>query len=252
MGKRRSRNPRYNDDQNIVMLSNNQQAIMDGPKKKSWSIHDISSIRPLTEKQEDMFQSWFQGDNVCAHGSAGTGKTFLAFYLALSEILERGVCKKVIVVRSAVATREVGFLKGTLEEKTLQYETPYHSICQELFGRKTTYQDMKDNNLIEFVTTSFIRGTTWDNAIVIIDEFQNMTFEEIDSVMTRIGKNTRVILCGDDKKQCDLKHHEVPCAQRLVASVDRMRSFSTVNFTRTDIVRSEFVKDWLIASEDVA
>ena len=114
-----------------------------------------------------MFHAWFQGDHICAHGSAGTGKTFLALYLAFLEILETQNQNRIILVRSAVPTREVGHLPGTLEEKTALYELPYHDICWELFGRKTTYQDMKDAGVIEFMTTSFIRGLTWDNAIVI-------------------------------------------------------------------------------------
>ena len=164
MGKKarraRGRNPE-------VELLLNHKAIQEGPKRKTWSTHDLKSIKPLTPTQDEMFHAWFQGDHICAHGSAGTGKTFLALYLAFLEILETQNQNRIILVRSAVPTREVGHLPGTLEEKTALYELPYHDICWELFGRKTTYQDMKDAGVIEFMTTSFIRGLTWDNAIVI-------------------------------------------------------------------------------------
>ena len=221
------------------MEYHNRQAIQNGPQKKNWSIHDLRAIRPLTEKQEDMFQAWFQGDNVCAHGSAGTGKTFLAFYLALSEMLERGEHQQIIVVRSAVAAREIGHLPGTKEEKEAVFEIPYIDICADLFGRKSTYDDMKEAHKIKFMTTSHIRGLTWDNSIIIVDEAQNLSFEEIDSVITRLGKNSRLIVCGDHKKQCDLKRHETTGIGRLIAAFEVMKKFSNVEYTFDDVVRSE-------------
>lgn len=229
-------------------LLSNGRAMEEGHKKKSWSIHDIKSIKPLTITQEDMFRTWFDGNHVCAFGSAGTGKTFIALYLALNEVLQK-YQNQIIIVRSAVPTREIGHLPGTLEEKIALYERPYSDMLWELIGRSSTYQDMKDAKVVEFMSTSFIRGLTWDNAIVIIDEFQNMTMEEIDSVITRIGKNTRVILCGDIKHQCDLRRGETTGAQNVINVLEHMNNFELIHFTKEDVVRSEFVKSWIMARE---
>jgi phosphate starvation-inducible protein PhoH len=231
----------------------NGHAAEEGPKKKSWSTKDLKNIRPKTVAQEEMFQAWFSGKHLCASGSAGTGKTFLAFYLALNELFTQRT-RRIIIVRSAVATRDLGFLPGTLEEKTAQYELPYHDILWELIGRSSTYQDMKDAGLIEFMTTSFVRGLTWDNAIVIIDEGQNMTFHEINSIMTRIGENTRIILTGDIR-QTDLteskKHLGTEGMSQALRVFENMDSFASVHFTKYDIVRSEFVKSWIVACEHI-
>lgn len=229
----------------------NGQAIQEGPKRKSWSTKDLKYIRPKTDAQEEMFQAWYAGKHLCASGSAGTGKTFLALYLALTELFEQRT-QRIIIVRSAVATREVGFLPGTLEEKQAMYELPYHDICAELVGRSSTYRDMKEQGVVEFMTTSFVRGLTWDNAIVIVDEGQNMTFHEINSIMTRIGENTRIILTGDTK-QTDLDGRKLGIegmtqALRVFSS---MESFASVHFTKYDIVRSEFVKSWIVAVEHI-
>ena len=232
-------------------LCENGRAMEEGPKRKHWGNKDLKNIKPKTTAQEDLFHEWFNGKHLCASGSAGTGKTFLAFYLALNEIFQQRA-SRIVVVRSAVATREVGFLPGTLEEKTMMYELPYHDICWELVGRPSTYQDMKDAGLIEFMTTSFVRGLTWDNSIVIIDEAQNMTFHEINSIMTRIGENTRIIITGDTK-QTDLvdhkKHLGIEGMTQAMKIFENMGSFALVHFNQHDIVRSEFVKSWIVACE---
>lgn len=223
----------------------------EGPRKKTWSTKDLKHIKPITAAQEEMFHTWFQGKHLCASGSAGTGKTFLAFYLALNEVLA-GKAQKIIIVRSTVATRDIGFLPGTIEEKTAMYELPYHDIAWELVGRASTYENMKQAGIIEFMITSFVRGLTWDNAIVIIDEGQNMTFHEINSVMTRIGNNTRIIMTGDTK-QTDLtegkKHLGLEGMSQAIKVFENMDAFASIHFTKHDIVRSEFVKSWIIACE---
>ncbi len=200
-----------------------------------------------------MFHAWINFEHLCAHGSAGTGKTFLAFYLALQEVLNKQQ-QKIIIVRSAVPTREVGFLPGNLEEKMQQYEEPYRDILWELMGRHSTYEDMKAAGLIEFHSTSFLRGLTWDNAIVIVDESENLTFHEIDNVMTRLGENTRIILTGDTK-QTDLDGSKkmgeegLSKAKRIFES---MKTFGMIEFTVDDIVRSKTVKSWIKACEHLA
>lgn len=250
--KRRSRNAEEIEFLDKALRHNGQAGDQNIRKKKTWSPHDLKSIRALTPSQEDIFHAWSNGDHICAHGSAGTGKTFLAFYMALNDILAK-YQQKIIVVRSAVPTRDVGFLPGTLEEKMMQYEQPYHDILWELVGRNSTYPDMKEAGIIEFHSTSFLRGLTWDNAVVIVDESENLTFHEIDNVMTRLGKNTRIIFTGDTK-QTDLdgrKNGEqgLTKAQRVFCG---MKEFSCIEFGVNDIVRSEIVKNWIVACEDAA
>lgn len=229
-------------------LTLNGIAKEEGLKRKTWSMHDLKSIKPLTPTQEDLFHAWINGYNICAHGSAGTGKTFLALYLALEEILTQRY-QKIIIVRSAVATRDLGFLPGTLEEKIMQFEQPYHDICWELVGRPSTYQDMKDRGLIEFHSTSFLRGLTWDNAIVIVDEAENLTFHEIDNVMTRLGENTRIIFTGDTR-QTDLDGSKKMGTEGLTTAkkvFGNMESFTVIEFNEHDIVRGDLVKSWIMA-----
>ena len=231
----------------------NGQAIQDGPKQKHWSTHSIRTIKALTPAQEETFHGWYNSNHICLHGSAGTGKTFLALYLAAMEVLARKQ-QKIIIVRSAVPTREIGFLPGTVEEKMAQYELPYHDIMAELMGKGSTYQDMKDAGLIEFMSTSFIRGLTWDNAIIVVDEGENMTFHEIDSIMTRVGRNSRVLFTGD-LKQTDLDGSRRLGDTGMADAVNifcGMDDFACVAFTQHDIVRSNFVKSWIVASEAAA
>ena len=219
-------------------------------KKKTWTRHDIKQVVPMTDAQDDLFIAWQNNHSLCAHGSAGTGKTFLAIYLALSALVEdeQG---KIVIIRSVVPTREVGFLPGDLEEKMSPYEEPYRAIFFELLGKQSSYDDMKEAGKVEFMSTSFIRGLTIDNAIIIIDEAANQTFHEISSVVTRVGENTRVI-CTGDIVQSDLagKRGEVEGMSKAMQVFSKMREFELVQFTRDDIVRSEFVKSFIIAEEE--
>lgn len=234
-------------------LVTNMRAREEGPtKRKNWSKHDIKHIQAITPMQEKMMRDYTNGDNITASGSAGTGKTFLAIYLALNDMLDMdSEVDKIILVRSAVPTRDLGFTPGTLEEKASLYEAPYQAMFADIMGRRNTYQDMKEALKVEFQTTSYIRGVTWDNAVVIVDECQSMTFHEINTIMTRLGSNSRIIMCGD-LPQTDLrKRHEVTGMGTMLAVTARIEGFSNITFTRDDIVRSNFVKEWIIAAEDV-
>lgn len=232
-------------------LKQNGTAKRNGPKQKTWSIHDLKTIKPLTPSQEDLFHAFYNSDHICAHGTAGTGKTYLTFYLALVEILNPKTPQNhLIVVRSVVPTRDIGFLPGDLNEKIAVYESPYKDICAELIGRRSSYEDMKEARLIKFMPTSFIRGLTWDDAIVIVDECQNMSFHEINSIVTRLGQNSRIIFTGDTN-QTDLRPVECGMDQ-LLKVANNVQTFAMVEFDHNDIVRSEIVKSWIIATEEVA
>lgn len=235
-------------------LVENGRAIEEGPRKKKWTNHDIKNIKPLTSSQEDMFHAFFNNFHICAHGTAGTGKTYISLYLAFCELFKHdSLIDHIIIVRSAVSTRDIGFMPGDLDEKVAFYETPYKDMCASLFGRLSTYDDMKEAGIIQFLTTSFIRGLTWDNAIIIVDEGQNLSFHEINSIMTRMGENSRIIFTGD-LLQTDLRKGssaERPGMDEFLKIIKKMKEFANIEFTQQDIVRSKFVKSWIVASEDV-
>ena len=211
-------------------------------------ILNIKRFEPLTDNQSLTYKAFHDGDNLMLHGVAGAGKTFLAMYLSLEDILsEFNQYDKLIIVRSVVPTRDMGFLPGSQGEKSEVYEAPYSAICTELFDRGDAYQYLKQKGVIKFATTSFIRGITISNAIIIIDEMQNMTAAELNSVITRIGKNCRVIFCGDIA-QTDLLNpkKEKTGLGDFVKIIHEMKSFEFIEFDEEDIVRSGLVKDYII------
>ncbi|AKF12738.1 P-starvation inducible protein [Sinorhizobium phage phiM7] len=210
-------------------------------------------FQPLNDRQEDFVNAWENGSNIFSYGSAGTGKTFLALYLALKELFENPVIKKIMIVRTTVAVRDQGFLPGTTDEKEEPFKAPYRKLVNEICGSGTAFDELTKKGMIEFISTSYIRGATFDNAIMFLDEIQNYNWEECVSALTRVGLDTRVIVCGDGK-QNDLHYrkNDVTGFQDLIRVINRMGSqFETVLFTRDDIVRSSFVKEFIIACEDL-
>ena len=203
----------------------------------------LQEIEPLTKNQLRVFES---DKHLVLHGVAGTGKTFISSYLAFDDIMKNDK-EKLIIIRSAVSTRDIGFLPGNEKEKASVYEEPYKDICIELFQRGDAYELLKTKNVVHFMTTSFIRGTTLRDAVVLIDECQNMTLHELDSIITRIGENCRVIFCGDFR-QSDLGHNGLSEFLRILKA---MNMFDLVEFETVDIVRSEFVKRYIIARTDL-
>jgi phosphate starvation-inducible PhoH-like protein len=210
----------------------------------------LKTFDPLTENQRKFYEAYKRGDYfVALHGVAGTGKTFIALYKALEEVLDKlNPFNKIIIVRSAVPSREVGHLPGDLDEKTEIYRQPYQQICHTLFGRKDAYQRLEEQGHIEFISTSFIRGMSFDDAIIIVDEMQNMTFEEIDTVMTRVGYRSKIIWCGD-YRQTDLnkKKNDISGILKFFDVAHHMSAFTRIEFTPDDIVRSSLVKDYILA-----
>tara|TARA_B100002019_G_scaffold251982_1_gene232697 strand:+ start:421 stop:1101 length:681 start_codon:yes stop_codon:yes gene_type:complete len=212
---------------------------------------DLIQIEPITKNQVKAFESWADGENLVLAGSAGTGKTFVAMYLALQTSLEPSTpYHKVIVVRSIVPTRDMGYLPGTKEEKVEPFETPYKTISLELFDYDSAvYNKLINNHQMEFITTSFVRGTQLNNAIVIIDEMQNLNFHELDSVITRIGQDCRVIFSGDYYQSDFREGYERDGIQRFLRIVERLKNFSVITFGWDDIVRSDFLRDYIMTKE---
>jgi|SRR6056300_47452 len=211
---------------------------------------DLLRIHPETVNQQFAWDYWDEGDNLVLTGSAGTGKTFCAMYLAMESVLEpRTEYHKVIVVRSVVPTRDMGYLPGTVEEKKEVFEAPYKAICTELFNDEKSYNKLINSHQLEFTTTSFIRGLTIDNAIIIVDEMQNLNFHELDSVITRVGNNCRIIFSGD-YHQSDFKdENEKNGLQRFLRIIDQLKNFSVITFGWEDIVRSDFLRDYITTKE---
>lgn len=206
---------------------------------------ELKEIEPLTSSQSVFFDAWNEESNHLLLGYPGTGKSFLALHKAFQDLAD-GKKTKVIIVRSAVPSRDVGFLPGTLEEKNEVYELPYQQICSDLFGRGDAYGLLKKNGIIRFLTTSYIRGITLDDSVVVVDEFQNMTAHEADTIMTRLGRNSRIIFCGDFL-QCDFTRERDKNIQKFIKVLQDMEDyFHTTDFQMEDIVRSGIVKDYII------
>ena len=225
-----------------------QQNLISSP-----SFH-MKRISPKTKNQSKTFAAFGANKHLFLHGSAGTGKTFISLYLALKELYnDESLQKKVYIVRSVVPTRDMGFLPGNAKEKTKVYEQPYYSICTELYGRGDAYDILKQKNAIEFMSTSFIRGVTLANCIVIVDEAQNLSWEELNSIITRAGENCRFIFCGDFKQDdlTSLRYKEETGIRKFMDVIKRINSFDFTEFTRDDICRSALVKDYIIACEEL-
>jgi len=210
----------------------------------------LKTVTPLTDNQQTVFDSFESHKNLLLHGLAGTGKTFLSLYLALRSVMKReSVFNNVIIIRSVVPTRDIGFLPGDETEKTKVYEAPYRGICSELFGRDDAYDVLKRFKLVDFVTTSFIRGTTINNAIIIVDECNNMNFHELDSVITRVGSNCQLLFCGD-YRQADLpKQVDRNGLKHFMNILEVMSCFHHIEFNAEDILRSDLVKQYIITKD---
>jgi phosphate starvation-inducible protein PhoH len=214
-----------------------------------FKLDHLKTFTPLTENQKIFYDAYKRGDYFIAlHGVAGTGKSFIALYKALEEVLDRNnPFNKIIIVRSAVQSREMGHLPGDIDDKLDIYQQPYRQICHTLFERKDAYDRLVEQGHIEFVSTSFIRGMSFDDAIIIVDEIQNLCFEEIDTVMTRVGYRSKIIWCGD-YRQTDLKKgNDKSGLLKFFDIAHHMGAFTRVEFEVDDIVRSSLVKDYIMA-----
>lgn len=213
------------------------------------SLKTLIDVEPLTDNQQKTIEAYNEGYMLGLIGSAGTGKTFLACYLAIQDLVKSKQDKKIMIIRSAVPTREIGYLKGSYEEKIDQYTRPYRTIFNELFQRSDAFEQLCERGIIEFESTSFLRGDTYDDKIIIVDEIQNMTFHELDTIMTRIGLESRIMFVGD-YKQSDLKQEkDRQGIHQFLSILESMAQFSIVEFGWEDIVRSDLVRDYIMTKE---
>jgi len=223
-------------------------------RKKPVNNDYLVDITPITDNQKRLFDSYDEGKHIIAYGAAGTGKTFITLYNALKDVLsENTPYDKIYIVRSLVATREIGFLPGDHEDKSSYYQIPYKNMVKYMFQMPSDadfemlYGNLRSQETIKFWSTSFLRGTTLDDAIIIVDEFQNLNFHELDSIITRVGENTKIVFCGDASQTDLTKTNERNGIVDFMKVIRAMPSFEMIEFGIDDIVRSGLVKEYLIA-----
>jgi len=244
-----ARRKRTNDQQNGVDLTARQTK-----KKKALGNEYLLDIEPLTDNQRKLFDAYAEGKHLVAYGCAGTGKTFITLYNALREVLdERTPYEKVYIVRSLVPTREIGFLPGSHDDKADIYQIPYKNMVKYMFQMPSDvdfemlYGNLKAQETIKFWSTSFLRGVTLDNCIVLVDEFANLNFHELDSIITRVGENCKIMFCGDATQSDLVKTSEKNGIVDFMGVLRKMPSFDIIEFGVDDIVRSGLVRQYLIA-----
>lgn len=245
-----ARKRRSNDNQPIGIGMTAKQM----KRRKPISSDYLIDIEPLTENQKKLFDSYKNQKHIVAYGCAGTGKTFITLYNALQDVLDEVTpYERVYIVRSLVATREIGFLPGSHDDKADIYQIPYKNMVKYMFQMPSDadfemlYGNLKTQETIKFWSTSFLRGTTLDNSIIIVDEFQNLNFHELDSIITRVGENTKIMFCGDATQSDLIKTNERNGISDFMNVLRKMDSVDIVEFGVDDIVRSGLVKEYIIA-----
>ena len=222
-------------------------------KNKEISSSNLLKIKPITESQKTVFETWKKGQNQFLFGCAGTGKTFVSLYLAMQDVLNlQTKYEKVVLVRSLIPTREIGFLPGDEEDKAALYQVPYQNMVQFMFEQPNEqafnmlYDRLKNQGSLYFLSTSFLRGLTFDNSIIIVDECQNLNFHELDTITTRVGQDSRIVFCGDFFQTDLLKTGDKNGLHDFLRILEEMKDFNCTEFNIGDIVRSGFVRDYLI------
>ena len=220
---------------------------------KEININTLLPIKPITDNQKIVFDTWKKGKNQFLFGCAGTGKTFVTLYLALQDVLDlKKPYDKVILVRSLIPTREIGFLPGDEEDKSALYQVPYQNMVQFMFEMPNAqsfnglYDKLKNQASLFFLSTSFLRGLTFDNSIIIVDECQNMNFHELDTIITRVGQDSKISFCGDFGQTDLQKTNEKNGLHDFLRILEEMDEFNCTEFSIGDIVRSGFVRSYLI------
>ena len=226
---------------------------MANKKNKEINHTNLVTIKSITDNQKLVFDSWKKGKNQFLFGAAGTGKTFISLFLALKDVLDlKKPYDKVVLVRSLIATREIGFLPGDEEDKAALYQVPYQNMVQFMFEMQNEqqfnnlYDKLKGQGTLYFLSTSFLRGLTFDNTIIIVDECQNLNFHELDTIITRVGQDSKIIFCGDFDQTDLVKQNERNGLHDFLRILEEMEEFNCIEFTIGDIVRSGFVRSYLI------
>ena len=221
--------------------------------KKDITFSQLTTIKPVTDSQKNVFESWKKDKNQFLFGCAGTGKTFISLYLALKQVLNPETpFDRVIVVRSLIPTREIGCLPGDEEDKAALYQVPYSNMMQFMFEQPNEqafsmlYERLKSQGSFFFLSTSFLRGLTFDNSIIIVDECQNLNFHELDTIITRVGQNSKIFFCGDFGQSDLTKLNEKNGLMDFLQILQNMDEFDCTEFNIGDIVRSGFVRNYLI------
>tara|TARA_Y100001973_G_scaffold8714_1_gene11930 strand:+ start:25 stop:777 length:753 start_codon:yes stop_codon:yes gene_type:complete len=227
-------------------------------RKKPINADMMRDIEPLTDNQKTLFEAYAKDQNLVAYGVAGTGKTFITLYNALKDVLDPSTpYEKVYIVRSLVATREIGFLPGDHDDKSSLYQIPYKHMVKYMFEMPSEadfnmlYGNLKAQDTIDFWSTSFIRGTTFDKTIVIVDEFQNLNYHELDSIMTRVGAQSKIMFCGDASQSDLIKTNERNGIVDFMQILRIMSSVDVIEFGVEDIVRSGLVKEYILAKLEI-
>ena len=222
-------------------------------KNKEISSSNLLKIKPITESQKTVFETWKKGQNQFLFGCAGTGKTFISLYLAMQDVLNlQTKYEKVVLVRSLIPTREIGFLPGDEEDKAALYQVAYQNMVQFMFEQpneqafKMLYDRLKSQGSLYFLSTSFLRGLTFDNTIIIVDECQNLNFHELDTITTRVGQDSRIVFCGYFFQTDLLKTGDKNGLHHFLRILEEMKDFNCTEFNIGDIVRSGFVRNYLI------
>ncbi len=227
-------------------------------RKKPINTGLMREVEPLTDSQKELYKCYENNQNIVAYGAAGTGKTFITLYNALKDVLsDKTPYEKIYLVRSLVATREIGFLPGDHEDKSYLYQIPYKNMVKYMFQLPTEadfemlYANLKAQGTISFWSTSFIRGTTFDKAIIIVDEFQNLNYHELDSIITRVGEDTKIMFCGDAAQSDLTKQNEKNGIMDFMKILRIMPSIDIIEFGVEDIVRSGLCKEYLVAKMEM-
>ena len=224
-------------------------------KKKTLAISssELNEIKPITATQKEVFAQYKAGQNLFLYGVAGTGKTFIALYNALKDVLDpKSPRERVYIVRSLLPTRDIGFLPGDEEDKSYLYQVPYQNMVRFMFEAaneqqfNSLYERLKGQGSLFFLSTSFLRGLTFDNTIIIVDECQNLNFHELDTIITRVGQDSKIVFCGDFSQTDLVKQNERNGLHDFLRILEEMEEFNCVEFTLGDIVRSGFVRSYLI------
>lgn len=249
MSKLKRINPRMLNEyeqSNIVSLKRKKK-----PQNTGLVNFELKEISPLTGNQNRVFDAYKNGKNIISYGSAGSGKSFVILYLMLNELIYTQKYEKLVIIRSAQPTRDIGFMPGNEKDKLSYYESPYYNIFAELFGRGDAYELLKKKELVEFHSSSFLRGTTFNNCLIFVDEHENLTFRESNTIITRVGENSKICFAGDIK-QVDInpRKDDIGFYDFMKIALN-MEDFECVEFTIEDCVRSGLVKNYLTIKEEL-